>query len=395
MEVPRFEPFRAIHYSSSNVETLTSPPYDVFDEKARALYAAKDPHNIVHVDYPVESDGIDHYNRASRNLRQWLNDGTLVHDPNDSYYVYRMRFVDENGRERRTNGVVGAMQVADAGSPEVLPHERTTPKAHTDRLELIRATRANLSPVWGLSLTDGLTGLLLDNGELVSVCTDEEGVEHRIERINDPNRIESIRRSVSASPIVIADGHHRYSVSRVYRDERRLLGESDGELIMAYVAELVDDQLSIAAIHRMLNTSADEVVRTLGPYFTTEGETMVNPDTLMSMRATGSVCVVDPEGRGTLMSPIPHRFEGMRNLDSIRLETALGSLAGTLRYQHGLANVINSLQRGDALSAILINPVSITDIRHTAETGELMPPKSTFFSPKLRTGMLLRDLTTN
>ena len=165
-----------------------------------------------------------------------------------------MTFVDEAGSTRHTVGVIGALEVVDTGSPEVLPHERTTPKASTDRLELTRATRTNLSPVWGLSLTAGLSDLLAAEGEPMGEVS-FEGVTHRVERVDDPARIESITAAVAANPVLIADGHHRYSIARTYRDERRSDGDSTApsgaELAMTYVGELVADQLSVAAIHRL------------------------------------------------------------------------------------------------------------------------------------------------
>ena len=135
----------------------------------------------------------------------------------------------------------------------MLPHERTTPKASTDRLDLTRATRANLSPVWGLSLASGLTALLAEPGEPLGAIT-EDGVEHVVERVTDPDRIAAIQRVLAADDVLIADGHHRYSVSRTYRDDvRAATGSHDtpAEQTLAFVNELVAEQLSVDAIHRL------------------------------------------------------------------------------------------------------------------------------------------------
>eukprot|EP01041_Mallomonas_annulata_P022636 gene22636-42978_t len=118
-----------------------------------------------------------------------------------------MRFRTEDGTIRETVGVLGALEVVDEGAGGVLPHERTTPKAKTDRLDLTRATEANLSPVWGLSLTAGLTDLLLGRAELVGTCTDDDGVVHTVERVTDPSRVAAIAAAVGANPVLIADGH--------------------------------------------------------------------------------------------------------------------------------------------------------------------------------------------
>ena len=137
--------------------------------------AARDEHNIVHVDVPV--GGADRYERAAATLAGWIADGTLVADAAPTFTIYRMRFVDATGAERQLVGVIGGLEVVDEGAGGVLPHERTTPKASTDRLDLTRATRSNLSPVWGLSLAGGLTDLLADPAEPVGAVT-VDGVTH-------------------------------------------------------------------------------------------------------------------------------------------------------------------------------------------------------------------------
>lgn len=180
------------------------------------------------------------------------DEGTLVRDEQPTFTIYRMRFRTEDGTRRETVGVVGALEVVDEGAGGVLPHERTTPKAKTDRLDLTRATQANLSPVWGLSLTADLTDLLVEPAEVVGSCTDADGVVHIVERVSDPDRIGAIAAAVGSNPVLIADGHHRYAISRTYRDERRASdGDGPWDLTLAYVGELVESQLSIDAIHRL------------------------------------------------------------------------------------------------------------------------------------------------
>ena len=202
--MPTFEPFRGLRYSTSasiDVSHLTSPPYDVFDEYTRDIYAKNDEHNIVMVDYPLERDGDSRYDLAARQLRNWIETSVLVVDEAPSFYIYRMTFTDETGTTRTTVGVLGALEVVDIGSGGVLPHEQTTPKAKTDRLDLTRATRANLSPVWGLSLNQGLSSLLSDPGIEVARCIDEQGVIHVIERVDDSARLTQIAKCVADEPV--------------------------------------------------------------------------------------------------------------------------------------------------------------------------------------------------
>lgn len=395
--VPRFEPFRAHRYPVArpgDIAALVAPPYDVMDVAERDVYAAGDPHNIVHVDYPVERDGDDRYAAAARLLQTWVDSAAVSVDPVATFSLYRMTFTDDRGRERRTVGVIGALEVVDEGSTGVRAHERTTPKAKTDRLDLTRATRANLSPVWGLSLTSGLSELLLEPGRPVATVMTADGVRHDLEVVDDPERVARIATAVSSSQVLIADGHHRYAISRTYRDEQRGAGgDGASELTMTLVQELVDDQLSIAAIHRLVaGHGAHEVLSRLSGFYDATDAGPVSRETLAGMDSRGAICLVDGDGSGTYLVPRPGAFAGVRNLDSARLEHALGDLMPAVTYQHGVDEVLNRVRSGEAACAVLIRPVSLEEIRHTAETGELMPPKSTFFTPKPLTGMVWRPL---
>ncbi|MTA93771.1 MAG: DUF1015 family protein [Actinobacteria bacterium] len=394
--MPRFEPFPALRFSTHNstdVGVLSAPPYDVFDEDRRNEYAQSHPHNIVHVDYPIESEGPQRYDNAATVLNEWIVNGVLTRDTTASFSIYRMTFTDDAGRPRTTIGVIGALEVVDEGAGGVLPHERTTPKAKTDRLDLTRATQTNLSPVWGLSLSAGLTDLLIEPGDIVAQCTDEEGVHHVIERVDNPDRVRAISACVSAQPVLIADGHHRYAISRTYRDEARNAGGPEGaELTMTYVGELIQEQLSVAAIHRLYDISANELLNALAPYYSTAEAGKVDTHTIAQMDEKGCLCLVDANGNGTYLIPNGETLSSVRELDSSRLEFALSGTAHEVSYQHGVKEVIEKVTSGQYGSAILIRPVSLTEIRRTADTGELMPPKSTFFTPKLRTGMVLRPL---
>lgn len=365
----------------------------MFDEQVRARYAAQHPNNIVAIDYPIEADGPGRYESAARTLTEWISHGVLVRDEAPTFSIYRMTFVDEAGRTRTTVGVIGALEVVDEGAGGVLPHERTTPKAKTDRLDLTRATQTNLSPVWGLSLREGLTQALIEPAEIVAECTDEEGVHHVLERVSDPARIAEISALVASQPVLIADGHHRYAISRTYRDEaRKNNGPKGAELTMTYVAELVQEQLSVAAIHRLYDVDASTLLSTLSAYYDTSDAGAVGQSTIGAMDEKGCLCLIDSAGNGTFLTPREEAFTGIRALDSARLEHALAQLPHTVTYQHGVNDVLHRLHNKECSAAILIRPVSLEEIRRTANTGELMPPKSTFFTPKLRTGLVMRPL---
>ena len=396
--MPRFEPFQALRYGSSiKLNDVCSPPYDVLSDADRLALANKHENNIVHIDMPLAPSG-NAYEHAASVLTQWISNGVMVRDNVPSFTLYRMQFTDSTGKPRNVVGVIGALEVVDESAGGVLPHERTTPKAKTDRLELTRATDANLSPVWGLSLAHGLSNLLAEPGELVGSVIDDLGVIHSVERVVDGARIAAISSAISAHPVVIADGHHRYAISRTYRDEtrERLNSKSSGaELTMTYVNELIDEQLSVAAIHRLYEgITYKELAAALSPFFTINDADPVGPTTLSQMNERGSLCLVAKTGRTHWLTPIAEKFTGVRNLDSAYLEYALSNVQHEVRYQHGVTEVQHELQTSDATAAILIRPVSVAEIQRTANEGLLMPPKSTFFTPKLRTGFVLREMKT-
>ena len=401
--MPQFEPFPALRYSPSSGPLLdtTAPPYDVLSPADRDAYARRSPHNIVHIDCPLDADGPSRYDKAKAALDAWRESHVLTLDTMPSYTLYRMSFRDDTGRARHTVGVIGALEVVDVGAGGVLPHEQTTPKAKTDRLDLTRATLCNLSPVWGLSLAAGLSNVLEQPGEVLGSFIDEDGVEHAVERVADPVRVEAIRAAVSSSPVVIADGHHRYAISRTFRDELRESASPYAQaagLTMTYVAELVEEQLSIAAIHRLaVNVDAQLMATVLEAFYDNVGDGFVTDRTLSMMNSQGAICLVKPDGSATLYREKAELFTGVRALDSARLEHAITQAGHSLEsvgitYQHGVDEVLGELRNGAAKCAVLIRPVSLAEIRRTADEGLLMPPKSTFFTPKLRTGLVMRPL---
>ncbi|MCL2787391.1 MAG: DUF1015 domain-containing protein [Micrococcales bacterium] len=392
--MPEFRPFAALRFAPGfDLGQVLAPPYDVLSRDDVAHYHALDPHNITHIDVPED------YGHAATLLKAWTQEGTLHLDPKDTFTIYRMSFTDAAGASREITGVLGGLSVDDPPglrskqSPTtVLPHERTTPKASTDRLELMRATAANTSPIWGLSLAKGLTQALKEPGEPLGRLT-KDGTTHSVEVIADPERIQAIRAIISSDDVLIADGHHRYGVSRIYRDEvRAAIGRQDtqAEQTLAFVNELVEDQLSIEAIHRLYaGVPRDALRHALAQRFTLT-PTSLTSTTLTDMVERGRLAVLWPGGGVDWLAPKPGAFDGVRNLDGTLLETTLANLDAEVTYQHGVSHLRERVASGDYTAGILIRPTSIDEIRRTAREGLLMPPKSTFFTPKLLTGWVLR-----
>jgi uncharacterized protein (DUF1015 family) len=249
--------------------------------------------------------------------------------------------------------------------------------------------------VWGLSLASGLTALLADPGEPVASVT-VDGVEHVVERVSDPERIRAIAEAIGSDDVLIADGHHRYGISRTYRDEVRAHNgdqPNPADETLAFVNELVADQLSVEAIHRLYHdVSFDELVAALDTCFERTDAGRPDDATLATMDREGVLCLVSGDGAAQWLRPRSGAFDGVRPLDGAWLEHALAEPAHSVSYQHGVDHVVDAVTSGAATAAVLIRPVSVAEIERTAREGALMPPKSTFFTPKLRTGLVVRSL---
>ncbi len=396
--MPRFEPFPGLRYDRARAELalVTAPPYDVIDAADRQVLAERDPHNVVHIDVPV--DGVDPYADAAARLREWRDEGVLTTDPAPTFTANRMTFIDEAGHRHQTLGVIGALEVSRATEGgDVLPHERTTPKARSDRLRLMQATEANLSAIWGLSLAHGLSAAISPDTAPDAHWTDPGGVTHEVWRIDDHAVVDRISELAGSAPVVIADGHHRYDVALTYRDERRKRADGAAgpyDLTLAMLVELAPDQLVVQPIHRLLSGfgSLDALVAALNVSFTFTGGGQVTPAIGDRLVEEGALALVRPDGTVTLLHPKPGAFDEVDDLDSARLDHALAGLPHEQAFQHGLDLTAAKVASGEAGAAVLLRPVTVAAIEAMAHARGLMPPKSTFFAPKPATGVVLRAL---
>jgi uncharacterized protein (DUF1015 family) len=254
-----------------------------------------------------------------------------------------------------------------------------------------------MSPIWGLSLASGLTDLLTEPGEMVGEVT-TDGVTHRVERVSDPDRIAAISDAVGSDDVLIADGHHRYGVAQTYRNERReTTGRTDtpAEDTLMFVSELVAEQLSVEAIHRVYrDIGREELVAALAAGFELEPAGPVTATTLAEMETRGCLCLVDRDGVGTWLFPRPGAFDDVRSLDGVWLEHLLDATGASVTYQHGVDELTSLLADDESVAAaVMIRPVGVAEIERTAREGVVMPPKSTFFTPKLLTGLVIRPAT--
>lgn len=402
--MPPFAPFPGIRYAPAfDLADVTAPPYDVIDGDDRAALLARSDRNTVLFDLPLESDGEDRYVHAAEVFNAWRADGTLVTDPEATLTVYRMTYVDDQGRAARTLGVIGALGLSRPDEGQILPHEHTTKKAKTDRLDLMRATCAQLSPVWMLSLASGLTDAIEPTTEPDHEWTDDDGVGHAAWTVTDPERIAAITAVVGSAPVVVADGHHRYETSLTLRDERREAFGPDVELhsdaFMCLVVELTEDELTVRPIHRLVDgADAAELEAILEERGFTPvrdapvpAEQVADGTVLRLMDEAGAVAVVDAEGAARLLVPQPDVFADVDDLDSARIAHALDGVHGVaVTFQHGVDLVQDAVRKGDATAGVLLRPATVSQIEANAHAGHRMPAKTTFFHPKPRTGVVFR-----
>lgn len=398
--MPDFEPFTGIRYDTTSLDParVTAPPYDVISPEQREALVDGSPCNVVRIDLPVvdpQDPTADPYEAAAAQFERWRLEGVLVEDAVPSFTIYRMTTVDDSGIEQHTTGVIGALRLSRPEEGEILCHEYTTPKARSDRLDLLGATDANLSPIWGLSPAVGLTALLtVDDTPLIEF--DADGVRHSVWRVDDDVRVDAIRSAVRSAPVVIADGHHRYETSLAHRERVRGTdgGSTGAEAVMCFVVELAEDQLSVGPIHRLI-TGLDHDLDLLGAlreFFEIEPIDLPAVGVIGVLEEAGALAVLSPGG-AHLLRPRMERFADTRDLDSSRLDRALEGLDGiTVTYQHGVDNVRAAVAQGSADLGVLLRPVTVAQIVAIAHGGERMPPKSTFFWPKPRTGVVLRSL---
>jgi len=397
--VPRFAPFRGLRYDGDRVDfaAVTAPPYDVIDRDARGDLAARSAFNAVHVDCPVDDGSGDCYRAAAEQFGSWRRDGILVADGAPALTAYRMTYTDERGAPRSTLGVIGELGLEEPGTGDVLPHEHTTPKAKSDRLQLLEATRANLSAVWGLSLATELTKLIDPGEPPAAAWVDDDGVGHEMWPISDPAVVQPICDAVAGAPVVIADGHHRYETCLAYARDHA--GDTAAQSTMALVVELAEEQLDVEAIHRIVAgvPAGFDFLAALEPFFeivdARQGldEGRADPAALLARMAdAGALALVHPHGTA-LLRPRPSLLGSAAGYDSSRLDVALRSLPPhEVTFQHGADNVFKAVGPEDGPVGFLLRPVSVAQIAEVAHNRDRMPPKTTFFWPKPKTGLVFR-----
>ncbi len=396
--MPRVSPFTGLLYDESVVgplDRVTAPPYDaISSESERRLHAAS-PHNVVRLilgrDEPGDDDRENKYTRASRLLREWRATGALRATERPSWFLYEMRFTFQ-GRPGRVRGVIAAVDIEALGGG-VMPHERTMPGPIEDRMRVLRTVRANLSPVYALwrGPTPELAAVLdeAETGRTPDVTVaDEEGVEHRLWVLpaggGDGNAApwDRIALDLDDERLLIADGHHRYSVALAFREQMRAeVGPGPWDRMPMLLVDAAVEDPPVLPIHRVVLDGA--AVRTEGRRVRDLSEVLaaLDDDTLVY----GSAAREGPS--------LVHRVDTLKGAPPTVCalhERVLGD-AG-LRFVTDAAAAEEAVRLGDSSAAFFLPPTRVRRIRDVIERGGTLPEKSTYFWPKPRTGMVIRAL---
>ncbi len=426
-------PFRALRYDpavAGDPSRLIAPPYDVIGvEEQRRLYAAS-PYNIVRLEYgeerPGDAPGRDRYARAAEDLRRWRQEGALVFDQQPRFYLYEQEFSHQGRRRRRALMAIVRLEPWDSGV--VLPHERTLPKPKEDRLRLLRAVRANVSPVFGLYRDRAALGELAEpQGPPLLVAKTPDDQIHRLFEV-PPDRENDIRSALAERAIYIADGHHRYETALAYRDERRAqaerwTGEEPENFVLMALVAADDPGLVVLPTHRLLHPPVvpHDLIPRLSRFFDIEDVTPKSWDgtallrLLSRLAAAGRETVafgvlgleeqryhllrlISFEAVDALLpadKPVVWRRLDVAVLQHVVLRACLGIDEGAVAagevvsYTEDADQARIAVERGRARLAFLLNPTPVEQILAVADAGERMPQKSTYFYPKMATGLAL------
>lgn len=418
-------PFRALRFTekAGRIDQLTCPPYDVISEQQRQAYLAANPHNIIRLELP--RDGEDPYRTAGETLQDWMNDGMLQEDGEEALYIYDIGFtVPSVPVPLHITGIVARVHLEEFSANIVLPHEWTLSKAKTDRLNLMKATGCNFSNIYSLYMADPGTPdvLTLTEGLVpLSDMTDEAGLTHRLWAVTDRDVIEQVRRRFTDKKLYIADGHHRYETALNYRRFRHEQGAPEGgpaDYVMMMLVEMSHPGLVVFPTHRLVRDvpgfDAARLLRDCAAYFevrTLAEEALVDAlsaaydagqkafgffdGTAFSLLTLRDAAVMD-----TLLPDVSPASRGLdvNILHTLVLERLLSIDQENMRnqvnltYTRSLPEALESVRSGDFQCCFLLNPTRVSEIRDVAAAGEKMPQKSTYFYPKLITGLTMNRL---
>jgi uncharacterized protein (DUF1015 family) len=413
------QPLRALHYDPAVVGPLAdvvAPPYDVIDASQRAALIARSRFNVVAIDLPEGEP--DKYAAARELFESWRAQGALARDGEPALWAHTQDYTGPDGVTRTRRGFFCRVRIEDYGPGRVRPHERTHPGPKEDRLRLTRATRANISPIFSLysDPAEAAWKALAPSTEQPpwADITDADGTVHRLWRVSDPAAIAAAQAAARDAELLIADGHHRYETMHAYADE--VGGEGEHRYILMCLVALEDPGLTVFPTHRLIGGLDERRWAALDEALQRDFEIVEVPvEDIAPPAGEGTLELGLFDGRGgralrlTLKdqtiadAALPGHSDAYRHLDTGVLETlllknALGYSDEDIAHFNGLfyardtAEALAMVRSGDFDAAFLMRPTPVGQVRDVAAAGENMPPKSTYFFPKLLTGLLFNPL---
>lgn len=413
------QPIRALRYDldrTGGLQDVVAPPYDVIDVAQRTALEARSDYNVVRIDLP--QGGEDRYDRAAALLEDWRSDGAVVLDGTPALWTLSQDYVGPDGQQRTRNGVFARVRVEEYGPGRIRPHERTHPGPREDRLRLTRATKANLSPIFSLfsdpagAVADALSGA--GGGDVWAQTTDDDGTVNRLGRVDDRAAIAAVQEVLAETELLIADGHHRYETARVYADE--IGGEGPHRYVLMCLVALQDPGVTVFPTHRLVGGLRPDQHETLANVLRRDFEIARLDDTAaLAPAASDAVHIgyIDAHFKQpfmlTLRDPaiadaaLPERSEPYRRLDTAVLEALILKSAlemtdddidhlNGLGYARDFDQALELVHTGEYDAAFFMAPTPVERVQEVAASGESMPPKSTYFFPKVPTGLLFNPL---
>jgi len=412
-------PLKALHYNLAAVTSLAdvvAPPYDVIDSARRHELLGRSPVNVVELDLPEAPAGRNPYEHAAETLEEWTLQGILAADRESSLWALTQEYTAPGGLRQTRRGLLCRVRVTDYGPGLVRPHERTQPGPREDRLRLTEATRHNLSPIFSLHPGDAWRHLEgFTRGEPWAEVTDDEDTVHRVWRIDDPEAHRAVAAELIEAELLIADGHHRYETARAYADA--IGGDGAHRYTLMALVSLEDPGLTVFGYHRLLTdlgrSDAQEALRdAILADFEVEEVPLeqLDPAGEVGIGVFGYVDAHHRKGfRLRLKDPavleraIPGVSDAYRSLDAAILEAlllrdALGMSEQDIEAKRGIAYTADAERAlasldGASDAVFLMRPTPVEQVRAVAAAGETMPPKSTYFYPKLLTGIVFNPLS--
>ena len=415
----QIEPFRALHYDlgrTGGLQDVIAPPYDVIDAGQRVELATRSPYNVVQIDLP---QGDDPYEAAADTLADWRRQEVIVQDDEPALWVLEQEYTGPDGERRTRRGFLARARVEEYGPGTIRPHERTHPGPKEDRLRLTRATKANLSPIF--SLYSDPTNAAWKALEPTTAtppwgeATEDDGTTDRVWRAADPAVIESVQQALANAELLIADGHHRYETARIYADE--VGGEGEHRYVLMCLVALQDPGLTVFPTHRLLKDLSSEqqvaLAATIRRHFGIEelistGELAPAPDATQLRMGYIDSHFQRPfrltlNDQAAVDAALPGRAEPYRHLDTAVLEALILKEAldmtdedidhlHQLGYARNAEEAIELVRAGRYDATFLMAPIPVERVQAIAAAGESMPPKSTYFFPKVPTGLVFNPV---